>query len=279
MSKVNEQEAYQAFLDEVKAKLPSELQSHLDAIAGTDAGKEIFRGKLREDHFYTKLNEVNEVKKRAETDWQSVRAKAAAQDEWYKKNAPLAERSIKEAQALKTRLRSLEDKASEAGLSLDDLGDATTERRSSASAAVPEGISAEELNDLRAKVNFFDKALPKVLGDLTAIVRESIKENLDVSPEEVISYASEHGVDPRSAFLELTREEREKRDSKALDDALEQAREEGRRDAISKLQGPDRIRHSGPSVVDQLTAKDAPVSDARSRVDQAVRDFMELGAS
>jgi hypothetical protein len=266
----SEDQKYQEFLKEVKSKLPAELQANLDAIAGTEAGKEIFRGGLREKDYYTRLNALAAEK-------ETIKSTAAKQTEWYNEFQGAKgrlESRAQEAERLKAKLRAYEDKASEFGLDLEDVRDASDTRRSSAPAAVSDSSASEELKALREKVEFFDKALPKVLGDLVSIARESIRENFDVDPLQVVQFASENQVDPRTAFSELTKAEREKRASDSLKAQLEKAKEEGRQEALSKLQGPDRIRPSGPTIVDNLTDKAAAFGDHRSRVDEAVKDFL-----
>lgn len=262
-----EDEAYKQFLEEVKAKLPTELQSNLDAIAGTEAGRELFRGGLRTSDYYKRLETLN-------TEKQQIQETAARQKAWFDQAEPKVKRSVQEAEKLKAKLRALEDKAADAGFDLDDVGEP---KRGNGAPVAADSSFADELKELRGKVDFYDKALPRVLGELTGIVKDSIRDNYDVDPIEVIRYSTERGVNPRTAFEQMTSEVREQRAQKALEEELDKAREEGRKEALSKLQGPDRIRPAGPSIVDALQVKDAPAVGHNERVRDAVKDFMELG--
>ncbi len=268
---------YTEWINEFKAKKP-EAAAAVDALVAADPEREVFRGVLRERDYYTKLNEYNTEKQRLEAEKVKVLGTARQQQEWHTKADAEYKKALSEKKTLQTRLRALEDKASEFGVDLESIGDVTDAKPRGNGGSVVDETITRELEALRGKVEFFDKALPKVLGDLTGVIRESLKEGFDVDPQDILAYASENNVDTRTAFAELTREEREKRTEKLFNDELDKAREEGRREALSKLPGPDRIRQSGPTVVDALLEKDRPGLTNQERVSAAVKDFLEMGS-
>jgi len=268
---------YQEWINEFKAKKP-EAAAALDALVQADPEREVFRGVLRERDYYTKLNDYNTEKQKLEAEKVRVLGTARQQQEWHTKADAEYKRAIQEKKTLTTRLRALEDKASEFGVDIESPSDGPgATSRGNGGSVVDENFS-KELELLRGKVEFFDKALPKVLGDLTGVIRESLKEGYDVDPQDILAYASENNVDTRTAFAELTREEREKRTERLFNDELDKAREEGRREALSKLPGPDRIRQNGPTVVDALLDKDRVGLTNQERVSAAVKDFLEMGS-
>jgi len=114
-------------------------------------------------------------------------------------------------------------------------------------------ISKDELaamNAKLAKIDVLDKILPNVLTDVARITRDSIKNNFDIDPGDVIQLSIKKGVEPWQAYLGLTADERNKRAKTAKEEEKKKWFEEGRRSATTN--SPDHFQPSGPSMVDFL---------------------------
>lgn len=267
MAKKSSAEQYAAWAREVEAELPEDQRSHFQALVQSEAGQKVFGGHLREKDYYTKLNEyTNQVREFENTRTQMY--------EWYNQEAPKVERTLKEKEALAKKLQDYERQLADQGF-IDDstLG---TGRTVSADAVKREDLDAvRQENERRLKM--FDQALPQLLGDIGDVMYRSLSEGYKVNPKEVIKYALENRVDPNTAFDRITEDERGARAAKSRDEDLKKAREEGRREAMSKFPTPDVHRPSGPSVIDTLQDPNYKPLSQRERVNDAVKEFMATG--
>lgn len=231
MSK-REDEKFAAWVDEMAASLPDakraawrELASDADEVVR----EKFYRGTLRTEDYYTKLNEVTEDKRKAEQLQKELYA-------WYEEQAPKNEALIAERDLLREQLNELGNEIPGA-------------------AGLP-GISSEDFAELRtkaAKVDQLDRMLPEVLADIAAYVKDSVKNGYEVNDREVMRLSLQQGVSPYKAYEQMTAGERAKKYEAERDAEKKKWIEEGRRQAISSSTGsPDHIRASGPSVVDYL---------------------------
>lgn len=250
-----EDAAYAEWIKDFKAYLPDELKPNFEALTAHDAGREVFRGNLRREDYNRRVNEVQAEKQRLQG--------------WFQEEAPKNARLLAEQEELAKKLEAYERTLSELGLE-----DTPSRKADTVSTSVAKKEEMEELKkELDKKLQMFDQALPRLLGDLSTVIQKSVKENYNIDPREVLNYAAENQINPIQAFETLTKVEREGRAVAASKLQEEKWKEEGRREALSKLPNPDRIRPSGPSIIDTLNNKDF-ASDPRSRVDAAVKDFL-----
>lgn len=248
--------AFQEWARDFEGKLPEDLRENFRTITTHDAGKEMFRAVERREDYNRRVNEVQAEKKRLEkwfNDEAPKNAMLAAQNAEYQEKLLAYEQTLKELGL---------DQATPAG----------------SASSKPSVAKREEIEDLRKELADFkqlvDRGLPKLVGDLFVVTQKTVKEGYSVDPRDVLSYAAERQLDPVTAFENLTAGERQKR-AEAAQKALEEKwKEEGRREALSKLPSPTYIRPSGPSVIDSLNNKDF-ASDSRTRVNDAVKDFLE----
>ncbi len=265
MGKKDEQ--YKAWVAEVESNLDEAQKANFRAIVDSPAGEKVFAGHLREADYYRRLNEQNAEQRKLEQE-------RAQLYQWYEAEAPKNQKLIQERENLARELENTRKKALEFGLEDDDLGTPK---------AVRDAVQREELEKVKEewakKYQLFDKALPHLLGNLSDIAYKSMKENMDVSPSQVIKYSMDNNVDPVRAYDALTYEERERRATKAREEELTKAREQGRREALSKFPSPDNIRPNGPSIIDTLRAGATAPSTSRDRVSAAVAEFMEMGTT
>jgi len=259
-----EEELYKEWIEEVSGKLKSEDEKRaFELFSNSDAGRETLRGGMRRAEFDRRLNELHETRRQLETAAEDLKSNDSAIREWYAKEKPKNEELVKELETLKSRLREFSD---------DDAPPP------SAQTFAQTPFSKEELEALKEKVkkvDLFDANLPRLQGEMFAIIKQSLKEGFDVDPRDVIAYATKNRVDPFRAYEDLTYEARQEKFEKDRDEALKKAKEEGRREALSNLKSsPDHMRTPGPSIVDRLQGTEL-YATKRERVDAAVRDFLE----
>jgi hypothetical protein len=127
------------------------------------------------------------------------------------------------------------------------------------------------------KVEALDRLIPAVLADMGTVLKDSIKNNFDVDPREVIQLSLKQGIEPYRAYEILTAEERQKRYEAEQEAQRKKWFEEGRRAAMAN-NSPDHLQPSGPSVVDylqQLNKEAAKPADRADRIGAAMKEFME----
>lgn len=253
--------AFAEWAREVEGQLPDDLRNSFKSITDHPQGRELFRGVGRREDYNRRVNEVEAERRRLQ--------------EWFDKEAPKNALLAAEHMELQDKLSNYEQTLKELG-----LNDGAT-RSTRASNPEPPVAKKEEIEQLRKEVrdwqSMVDRALPKLIGDVSAVTQKIVKEGFNIDPRDVLSYAAERNMDPLSALDSLTEVDRRKRaevNQKALE---EKWKEEGRREALSKLPSPTYIRPTGPTVIDTLNNKDF-ASDPKTRVSDAVKDFLEMGA-
>jgi hypothetical protein len=249
MSK-REDEKFAAWVEEMAAAIPEpkraawrELANDADEIVR----ERLYRGALRTEDYYTKLNEINEQKRQAKQ----------LQDElyaWYEEQAPKNEALLAERDLLREQLEAM-------GTDVP------------AAAGLP-GLTSEDLAELKAKaskVDQLDRMLPEVLADIAAYVKDSVKNGYEVNDREVMRLSLQQGVSPYRAYEQMTAGERAKKYEAEREAERKKWVEEGRRSALSSSTGsPDHIRPSGPSVVDYLREAKQGESTQQDRVRAAI---------
>lgn len=262
-----EEDLFREWVQEVSSGLETEEEKKaFEVFAASKAGRETLRGGMRRGEFDRRLNDLHETRRQLETAEEELKSKHAALKEWYDKEAPKNLRLSEELIALKAKLREFTDD--------DDVPAAAA-----TVAQMPYNKEEfEAIQEKLKKIDLFDANLPRLMGEMTSIVKKSIQEGFDVDPRDVIAYASKNRVDPFRAYEDLTYEARQEKFEQNRENELKKAREEGRREALSNLKSsPDHIRTPGPSVTDSLfEGKAFPTK--RERVDSAVRDFLEMGS-
>jgi hypothetical protein len=227
MSK-KEDAAFKEWSEALGEEIEESEKEALTAWLALPVAREVFRGTIGQKELYRRMNEVEVQRK-------EVEAKEAELNEWYEANAPVVEAVAKERDELLAQLAT----------------------RGSGNPPPAEGtgvkLSKDELAEIRAKaakVDVLDKLLPSVLTDVGRVLQDSIKNNFDVDPGEVIQLSLKKGVEPWRAYLDLTAEERQKREEAGREAERKKWFEDGKRSVTSN--SPDHFQPSGPSVVDFL---------------------------
>lgn len=248
MSK-KEDAAYSEWLAEVKAKNP-DVAPVLDSLAETDAGREIFRGGLREADYYRRLNELSEAK-------QQLEAEGNKQVSWWNEAKPAYDAALAERDEFKRRLDG-----------------------SNGAPLAPAPAPSKDLEDLKNRVVAMDQGYTQVMLGMFDAQQSALREGLPFEANKVLQEVYQHKVDPLTAFNRLSAPQRQEKAKELLKHELEKAREEGYKQALSKLSGPDKVlRQGSPSLVDALRGQgDQVLTDPSARRDAAVKDWLEMDA-
>lgn len=283
MSKREDAE-FEAWKKETRGKLDPSLQDKFDALTSHESSKELFRGYLRENEFYTRLNEQNAEKQKIAKERESLAAEVAQFQRqrteiasWWQAEKPKNEKLVAEKKQLEQKVKALEAK-------LNDLDPDSTD------APRGRGKDSEMTDDQRAEIDEVKKSLaaanarleaidsniPQFVGKLGRVIKNSLKEGFDIDPDKVVELSLNNGADPEVAYYQLTYEEREKRAKADFEKKLKEAEEKGRREALSTRPSQDFLRPAGPTVVDRIREKSSGPMDRRALVDAAVEEFRAL---
>ncbi len=271
---------YQKWLDDLKRDNP-DLAANLDALAATEAGKELFRGNAkREPEFYRRLNEYNEKEKELQAEKAKFEEIVKQQNEWYESAKPTVDvlkSRAAEADILQAKLEAVQKKLNDLGVQMPV--DESTKAPAPRSAG--EDILLKQLEEIQQRQRMMDQAFPQVMGEFLSVVHRAQKEGYDVDPREVLAAVYKDKVTPSQAYENMTRDERDKRAQEKYATDLKNAKEEGAREALSKLNGPDRLSLNAPSIVEALRGGDAQsaIFDTQKRRDAAVQDWLEIQAN
>lgn len=246
-----EDSAFQLWVEELAEGVPQEEKEAFDAWVQTSAARETYRGYLREQEFHRRLNTLEQEK----TKLAELRSEL---ENWYEEEAPKNEALLAERDQLRYQLEALGSggppPAEGAGISVS-----------------PKDL--EEIKQKAQKAEVLDKLLPAVLGDISAVLKDSLKNGFDVDPREVIQLSLRQGIEPYRAYEILTQEERQKRYAEAQEAEKKKWFEEGRRAALTG-NSPDHLQPSGPSVVDYLQTLNSG-KQAESTRDGRLRDALK----
>ncbi len=255
-----EDAAYEEWLEEIKTKNP-DVADTLDSLAETDAGREIFRGGLREKDYYRRLNDIRDA--RTELD-----EEAQKQVSWWEQAKPEYERALAERDEAVHKLEAA------------SMNRETPDGGNGAPPPSAPNMNPKELEEMRQRITAMDQAYPQVMLGMFEAQQAALREGLEYKPDEVLKKAFEKRISPVQAFNEIVADQRQEKAKGLLESELSKAREEGRKEALSKLSGPDRVlKRQGPTIVDALTGDAEVMTDPRQRRDAAVSDFLELTAS
>ena len=273
----------EAWKKETRGKLSPAVQAQFDALTGDETSKEVFRGYLREGEFYTRLNEQKAEADKIKKEKESLAAEVAQFQRqrteitsWWQQEKPKNERLVDEKKKLEAKVNELASKLKEID---PDSTEAPGGRRSSEmndeAKTEIEDVKAQ-LKATTARLEAIDGNLPRFVGSLGKVIRNSIKEGYDIDPDKIVELSLNNGADPEIAYYQLTYAEREKRSKEDFEKKLKDAEEKGRREALSTRPSQDFLRPAGPSVVDRIREKSTGPMDRRAMVDDAVSMFREL---
>lgn len=278
MSKKEDRD-YEKWLEGVKSKLPAEKQALLsqvfDGDGARDVGLDLYRGHLGSSEIDRRMSEIDRTRREFEAEQGRFTQEKLAVQKWFNDEFPKNERLQKQYLALEQQRDALASKLKEYGVDERDLPNA--------GAVNAGGVTGEDLDRVRRELNslgaLVNTVLPQALERTLNVADKAVREGWKVSGGEIFKQALRQGVTPEQAFDELTRGEREERESKRMKEVIDRAREEGRREILARGSSPDHLSAPGPSALDALRNITATPGDHRSRVDQALAAFDKLGTT
>lgn len=267
MSK-KEDDAYAKWLGELKGNMTAEQAAALDGIAESDALRETFRGTIREKDYYTKLNTLNEDRKALESEVSQFDQQRQNLYNWFEAEKPKNQQLMESNAELQRQLKEFQD-----GVDLDD-----PPNRASATDQSVINRLIEDQKALREQLIRQDRALPKFMADFGDVIDENAREAFGITPSKIIDHVIRNNVDARTAFMDLTREQRAERAEEerleAIENAKKEAREEAQAEFMATLSSPDKLRPVGPTpIMDQITS---PTNEQFGTA-AAVEEFMKTG--
>lgn len=258
-------DAYEKWLnEEFLGSIPDEKREAVkEALLSNEVAQGAF---LRQQDYTRKTQELKTLQKEAEEAVKKAQ-KVDAYDKWYVEEAvPSVQRANDEANRLRAALVA-------AGI--------TTE--TGTGNPPPPAVNPAKLNELEKRLNDIDSGAFNTIIGMSAAAYRAAKENFEFKPDEVMEYASRNRVSPVQAFEKLTETERATRAESARKDELKRAREEGAREALSKLHSPDYMKPTESSPVLDVLFNSKPGGATQQpsesdRVRAALAAFEEAGA-
>ncbi len=260
-----EDELFKEWVADVQAGLDTEDEKKaFEVFSLSKAGRETLRGGMRRQEFDKRLNELHETRQQLEVADRVLKSKIQENKDWYDQEAPKNQALVQELNALKSKLREATGE--------DDLPAA-------AATVAQQPFKNEDFEALKKKMDLFDANLPRIMGDMAAIIKKSSDEKFDIDPREVIAYSIKHQVDPFRAYEDITHEARAERFEQDREEEKKKWIEEGRKEALKTIKSsPDHVRTPGPNIVDFLQKGEVPQT-RNDRVAASVREFLEMGAT
>lgn len=260
-------DAYQEWLSDFVEGLPEGQRDTVREALKQEKAKDAF---LRQADYTRKTQELKKAREDADKVLHKAN-KVDAYDKWYEEQAkPAVARAVEEAQRLRAQLV-------DAGLADATPGTAT-------SPVVPQAVQ-QKLQDLERRVNLVDSGAFNTITALTQLAYKAAKENFEFDPQAVLTHAHNNQINPLTAYEQLTEPQRKEREQKALDEKLKKAREEGAREALSKVHTPGFMHERGESAatIDALFAQKegvkSPVAAENTRVEAALAAFHEAAGA
>ncbi len=270
MAKAKTEAEYQEWVKEVAAKVPDEQKAAFDSFMTGSIGMELFGGHLRQSEFHRRLTEVHTEKQALEAQRASFAQDVSSMDEWFQAESPKNQRLVAERDKLRAEAESMRERLVELGLE-----EAAPKVKPARVADEPD--VRREIQALQQRIAMMDQALPAMLADYGTVMKSALKDDLEFDPKQLIALSMEKSVPLPQAMEMLTAKERGERAQKANEAAIEKAREEGRREALSQRGSPDYMKRSGPTVLDAI--KEGKPSNSQDRVDASVQMYYDTAGA
>lgn len=226
-----------------QANFAKEFESDPDAKAAweTLSGKapdkvreHFYRGTLRQEDYHRRLNDVHTEKQQAAAVKAQAEALVKQNEDWWKLSKPEYDKAVKQKQVALALL-------AEHGLvgegNQGDGGRPPAEGRQQMS-----GQNDEEFQRLKATLDGIAIGLPNYMQDFAAVNDELRRNNWSVGLRDVQAYSSTRGVSLQQALVDLTADERQKRQEDDIAKKIAAGVEEETRKRMASLPTPDYVR-------------------------------------
>lgn len=271
---------FEKWAEEFKSKLPENIRNSWTAVVDNDyEGKdELINSFLMQGDYTRKTQELADARKdlegRLEAERKAAAAEAKAQRDaeyqsWYND-------ANGKYTTMQAKLEGMEKALQAAGYR---AGDAEVKPETP-----PQNDSLlKEMEALKQRIAAVDRGTYNSVISLSTLAHRAAKENLPFAPDEIVKIATTKNVPITQAFDEFVKPEVEKRQKEALEKQLEEAREAGRREALSNRSTPDAMGtpSATSAVLDKLFNDGQKAQKVRDSdlLNEAIKGFYEAGQS
>lgn len=256
---IKDKESFEAWKAEVLGKVTPEQQAALSGVLGSPVGEELFGGYLREKDYYTRLNRLNEEKAEKAEELNRMH-------QWYQEARPQFEQMAQKVAIVEQEKAQLAERLKTVGMSTDEASKFANEKYE------------KELAQLRQHVIFLDREAPNYANRMAKLAYKAQKEGYDFDPDQIFATAQQTGAPLEAAFDMVTAKTRGEREAKRQQEALEAAREEGRKQALTQFGTPDAPKPRGQytSPLFQKLETTTPSAANMALRNEAIQAFYEL---
>jgi len=258
MGKVDKKEAFEEWLKEFQSTLTSDEEKAAFAkVLGNEKAQEyVASSVLRDKDYYTRLNELQTEKVAHQEEYDKMFA-------WWKG-------ADAEAKTIQEEIKTLKDEKAEYEAKLAELGLAPDPKPTDKSTATP----TRELEDLKSRIDQFDKGAPMYTNIMTKLMYKALKEGVDFDPDKLLEIVQTKRVPYEQAYDIMATPTREAKAKAEVDKLVEKAREEARREVLSKFPTPDSRAHlpQPPAIERLFKTPDSP----SERTSKWVEEFNQM---
>lgn len=251
-----EQDQFNKWAKEVAAKLPENLRNSWVAVTDNDypEREELMNGFLRQEDYTRKTTDLSKRADELESARQELEGQRQQLVDWYQGTNTEYQRMYSEYNRM----------------------NGTDPNRSNASEELQ--AMKREKDALLQRIQQVDQGAWTMATQLSALSHRALKDGYSFDPNAIAAYSAKNHVPLETSWEILTREERKAKADEDIQKRIETAREEARREAMSKMASPDSFGNTTPtnSVVDSIR-NNTGISDDQKRREQALKDFYEAG--
>lgn len=255
-----EEDKFQRWAQEVAAKLPENLRNSWTAVTQNDydGREEVMNAFLRQDDYTRKTTDVAKRADELEAARQELESQREQLVNWYQGTNAEYQRMYQEWQQAQGQPQTQTHPQYQDDQQIAEL------RR--------------EKDALLQKIQEVDKGAWTMATRLSAISHRALKEGYSYDPDAIAAYSARNRVPLETSWEILTANERKQKAEDQIAKRIEDAKEEARRDALSKLPSPDAMGHQVPSstMVDVIRNQSG-ISDDHKRREEALKVFYEAG--
>lgn len=249
-----DEQKFLKWAQDMEAKLPENLRDSWKAVVNNDyVGKEqLVNNFLMQDDYTRKTQALAEERQAMQVEINKANQKVAAYDNWYQSEAPKVEAAGREMQ----RLAALESALKSTGFN-PQQAQAAPQAPTQDQAAL-----LREMAALKDHIQKVDRGTFEASVTLPDLAFKAAKEGYSFDSRKIVEISTRTGVPLNAAFDEFIKDEREARNKASFEKQLDEAREAGRRDALSKITPDSQAGVASNPVLDRLFASKQQVDNS-----------------
>lgn len=268
------EDAYKEWFE--KEFLPSVSEDKRDAVKAALLENEVAKNSfLRQADYTKKTTELSKERQQLEASARDTAARLQKWNDWWANAKPTLEaqqQKAKQADELARKAAAYEAQLREYGL----LEDHPTQTPGTPRSRPVSDDYASELEALKRQVGAIDTGALNYSTTMANLAYRAAKDGFDFDANTILEYSRQNGVSPVQAYEAITYPARQALWEKQYNEEIEKAKEEGKREVLSKMPLPDRLRAPEPGSLDLLAA--APdLGDRNTRMSEALKAFTEAG--